>query len=150
MKNVDVEFKPGVSELTKEALAGVLESSDVLQRLREWFDYSFAISVGEENGKVKLTLTGVDSGADIMTLADLSAFLQMDRQTLRQMTENRAQSRPNPIPFLKIGKSLRFKRTDILAWLDRSKDFAGANGAPTVPPLPFGKIKKEKTKGTGK
>jgi predicted DNA-binding transcriptional regulator AlpA len=117
----------------------ILTNSEVLKALKKEFDYSFETQISEVDGKLKLQFIGTDSNAEYMTLGDVSALLQMDRTAIRQMTEARAQaSTVNPLPFIRIGKNLRFKRSDIVAWLERKQ------GESAVLPPVKGKIKRTK------
>jgi predicted DNA-binding transcriptional regulator AlpA len=117
----------------------ILTNSEVLKALKKEFDYSFETQISEVDGKLKLQFIGTDSNAEYMTLGDVSALLQMDRTAIRQMTEARAQaSTVNPLPFIRIGKNLRFKRSDIVAWLERKQGESGI-----LPPVK-GKVKRTK------
>lgn len=117
----------------------ILTNSEVLKALKKEFDYSFETQISEVDGKLKLQFIGTDSNAEYMTLGDVSALLQMDRTAIRQMTEARAQtSTANPLPFIRIGKNLRFKRSDIIAWLERKQGESGI-----LPPVK-GKVKRTK------
>jgi excisionase family DNA binding protein len=108
--------------------------------LKKEFDYSFETQISEVDGKLKLQFIGTDSNAEYMTLGDVSALLQMDRTAIRQMTEARAQQAALPehrLPFIRIGKALRFKRSDIIAWLERKQ------GESAVLPPHKGKVKRK-------
>ena len=117
----------------------ILTNSEVLKALKKEFDYSFETQISEVDGKLKLSFIGTDSNAEYMTLGDVSALLQMDRTAIRQMTEARAQqSTVNPLPFIRINKALRFKWSDIIAWLERKQ------GESAVLPPVKGKVKRAK------
>ena len=112
---------------------------DLLKALHKEFNISFSTEISEVNGKLRIQFKQNDSGGEFMTLDDLSAMLQMERSTLRQMTEARAQqSTINPIPFIRVGRNLLFKRSEIIAWLERKQDEAAI-----LPPVK-GNIKKSK------
>jgi predicted DNA-binding transcriptional regulator AlpA len=112
-----------MSEIALARVREILTSSTVLSALHKAFDHSFETRVFEKDGKMVLQFVENDSGSEYMTLGDISALLQMDRTAIRQMTEARAQSSTvNPLPFIRIGKALRFKRSDVIAWMERKKD----------------------------
>jgi predicted DNA-binding transcriptional regulator AlpA len=127
----------------KEELQRIVKETGFLDEIKKQFDGSYETLVDEKDGKLRISFIARDTGNDIMTLGDLAAMLQMERSALRLKTEARAQrTDPNPIPFFKIGRSIRFSRPEVLAWLDREKE-ASRN---PVKPLPFGKQKKVKIK----
>jgi predicted DNA-binding transcriptional regulator AlpA len=98
----------------------VIADSGILQALNKEFDRAFEVRISEGDGKLRIQYIEVDAGQEFMTLGDVAALLQMERTAIRRMTEARAQqNNPDPLPFIAIGKSLRFKRTEIFAWLDR-------------------------------
>ncbi|MGC2173310.1 MAG: helix-turn-helix domain-containing protein [Candidatus Sulfotelmatobacter sp.] len=107
-----------MTEDQQQILLKVLNGPNALKHLKQEFDRSFDISIDEKDGKIKITFAEKDSGHDIMTVADVAAYLQTDRASVRRMTGERAQHRSHhPIPFVKIGgKMLRFSRPAITAW----------------------------------
>jgi predicted DNA-binding transcriptional regulator AlpA len=115
----------------------VLTNSKFLEALKKIFDYSFETQVSETpDGKLKLQIIGKDTNSEYMSIGDLSAMLQKDRSQIRLWTEARAQKALNPIPFTRIGKTLMFKRSEIIAWIDRK---TGETRTSMIPELPFGK-----------
>jgi excisionase family DNA binding protein len=57
---------------------------------------------------------------EIMTVTEVVSMLKMSRRQIYELTRNRGQVRPeNPIPALRINGNLRFRRSDIEAWLER-------------------------------
>jgi len=133
-----------VTPKQQEAIVKVLNNPDVLKTLKREFDRSFAINISEVNNKIKIEFEEKDTGLPVMTVGDVAAFLQTDRDSVRRMTGERAQHRSHhPIPFVKIGgKMLRFSRPAIEAWwneLCASKN--GKNNASALA-LPKGKVKK--------
>jgi predicted DNA-binding transcriptional regulator AlpA len=128
-----------MTEVALAKIREILTNSHFLQALKKEFDYSFEISIAEVEGKVRMQFMQKDSGLEYMTLSDVSALLQMDRRAIRQMTEARAQTTtPNPLPFIRIGKNLRFKRSDIIRWIEAK----GAESA-VLPPVK-GKVPRKK------
>jgi hypothetical protein len=102
----------------QEAVIKTLSNPDVLKAIRREFDRSFVITADEVNGQVRISFEEKDSGLPVMTIADVAAFLQTDRASVRRMTGERAQHRSHhPIPFVKVGsKMLRFSRPAVEAW----------------------------------
>jgi predicted DNA-binding transcriptional regulator AlpA len=127
-----------VNEIQLTRVREILSNTEVLKALRKEFDLAFSTEISEKDGKLVIQFKEQDSGQEFMTLGDVSALLQMDRTAIRQMTEARAQtSTVNPLPFIKIGKALRFKRSDIIAWLERKQ------GESAVLPPHKGKVKRK-------
>jgi predicted DNA-binding transcriptional regulator AlpA len=128
----------------QEAIINVLNNPNVLKALRREFDRSFVILIDAEDDKVKISFREQDSGQNVMTVADVAAFLQTDRASVRRMTGERAQRRSHhPIPFVKIGgKMLRFSRPTIEAWWEEL--CASKNGKSNMSALTLqkGKVKK--------
>ena len=128
-----------------DAIVAVLNTPGVLDALKREFDRSFVISIdAEKNGKVKISFEEQDSGHNVMTVADVAAFLQTDRASVRRMTGDRAQHRSHhPIPFVKVGgKMIRFSRPAIEAWWNEL--CASKNGKSNTSALTLtkGKVKK--------
>ncbi|MGA8538210.1 MAG: helix-turn-helix domain-containing protein [Terriglobales bacterium] len=123
----------------QEELIKLFKNSDVLKWMGRHFDRSFEIEISETEKdssgqpKIRIKFKRVDSGLPVMTVADVAAFLQTDRASVRRMTGARAQERSkHPIPFVKIaGKMLRFSRPAINSWwTELCAD--GKNPAPTL------------------
>jgi len=51
----------------------------------------------------------------IMTVDEVSEFLQLSPKTIYQYTSNRT------LPFIKIGNRVRFDMQDIMKWLEAQK-----------------------------
>ena len=62
-----------------------------------------------------------DAFTQILTIDELAAFLKLTRRSVYNMTRARGQARmqPNPLPILKINGNVRFRKSDIEAWLAR-------------------------------
>jgi predicted DNA-binding transcriptional regulator AlpA len=54
----------------------------------------------------------------ILTAAQVAAKLQLPPTTIYSLTRSKC---PNPIPFLKAGKFLRFRWSDIEHWLNQGR-----------------------------
>ena len=62
--------------------------------------------------------------SDILTVDELASLLKMTKRQIYTMTETRTTSgamKDNPLPALRLNGNLRFLKTDIDAWLVRSK-----------------------------
>ena len=128
------------------AIIKVLNNEDVLKALRREFDRSFVILIDAEDsgGKVKISFKEQDSGQNVMTVADVAAFLQTDRASVRRMTGDRAQHRSHhPIPFVKVGgKMIRFSRPAVEAWWNELCASKNGKSNTSALALPKGKVKK--------
>ncbi len=59
---------------------------------------------------------------EILTVAELAAMLKMSKTQVYEMTKTRTRSgamRDNPIPVLKINGNVRFRKSDIEAWIEK-------------------------------
>ena len=87
---------------------------DVLDSLRN----SHLKPVKDAQGNVTFTEEARDSGGQVMTLNDVAALLQKPVSAIREMCKTRAQRGVHPLPFTKLGKSLRFDRVKVMRWLE--------------------------------
>jgi excisionase family DNA binding protein len=56
----------------------------------------------------------------IMTLKEASKFLKLTPGQLYEQTRGRTRGRQNhPIPYIKIGKHLRFRQVDLERWIEQ-------------------------------
>ena len=134
-----------MNDIQKQALVKMFKNSELFEAIKREFDRSFVITIDENRaGKLVVAVEEQDSGNNVMTVADVAAFLQTDRASVRRMTGDRAQHRVHhPIPFVKIGaKMLRFSRPAIEAWW--AEICASKNGKSNTSALalPKGKVKK--------
>src|SRR5262245_2178927 len=57
---------------------------------------------------------------EILTPQQVAERLQLPESWVYEQTRNRASVRgADPLPYMKVGRYLRFKWSDVLAWLDR-------------------------------
>jgi len=128
----------------QEKMVEILKNSRVLEALKREFDRSFVIKISEVDNKIKVEFEEKDSGQNVMTVADVAAFLQTDRASVRRMTGERAQRRSHhPIPFVKIGgKMLRFSRPAVVAWWTELCASTNGKNNTSALALPKGKVKK--------
>lgn len=60
------------------------------------------------------------SQSQILTVDELAEWLKMSRRQIYEMTRTRGKVRADhPIPVLRINGNVRFRRSDIEAWLNR-------------------------------
>jgi excisionase family DNA binding protein len=60
--------------------------------------------------------------AEILTVDELAAMLKMNKRQIYSMTDKHTRTgsmRQNPLPVLRINGNLRFRRSDIEAWLEK-------------------------------
>ena len=88
--------------------------SDVLDSLRN----NHLKPVKDSEGNVTFVEEKRDSGGSVMTVADVAALLQKPISAVREMCKTRAQRGVHPLPFIKMGKGIRFKRDAVMRWLD--------------------------------
>ena len=63
---------------------------------------------------------------EILTPEDAAELLRLEPSQVYELTRSRAVSRhAHPIPHLKVGKALRFRRSSLLAWLAALEGEAG-------------------------
>ena len=59
---------------------------------------------------------------EILTVEELAAMLKMSKGQVYEMTRARTRSgamRDNPIPVLKINGNVRFRKSDIVHWVEK-------------------------------
>jgi excisionase family DNA binding protein len=60
----------------------------------------------------------VSTNPDILDVDQLAAFLGVKRSTIYGLTRQRSKRDCDPvIPHIKVGRTLKFRRDSILAWL---------------------------------
>lgn len=52
---------------------------------------------------------------DILTVAELAAFLKVSRSHVYVLVK----SQSNPLPALRLGTSVRFRKVDVDAWMQK-------------------------------
>jgi predicted DNA-binding transcriptional regulator AlpA len=64
------------------------------------------------------------SHSEILTVEDLSAWLKVSPRAIYELSRSRSQARgKHPLPAIRIHKKmLRFRRSDIEAWLNKCAD----------------------------
>jgi predicted DNA-binding transcriptional regulator AlpA len=58
----------------------------------------------------------------IMTVAEVAAWLRMSKGQVYELTKERTRSgdiRKDPLPVLRIGSSVRFRKSDVEAWIEK-------------------------------
>jgi excisionase family DNA binding protein len=59
---------------------------------------------------------------EIMTVAEVAAMLKLSKRTICELMTERTRSgdlRPNPLPAIRIGRSVRFRKSDVDAWVEK-------------------------------
>ena len=59
---------------------------------------------------------------EILTVAELAAMLKISKSKVYELTNERTRTgdvRDHPLPVLRIGGSVRFRKSYVDAWLDR-------------------------------
>jgi hypothetical protein len=103
----------------REILTELISDPRILAGFKREFDRSIVMSVDvSANGRPLVMFSERDYGNEVMTVADVAAFLQTDRRSVHRLTGERARRRSHhPIPFVKLGsKMLRFSRPAVEAW----------------------------------
>jgi predicted DNA-binding transcriptional regulator AlpA len=60
-----------------------------------------------------------DEFPEILTVNDLAKALQLSRSQIYDLTRHRGQVRQeHPLPLLRIATNLRFRKRDVIEWLD--------------------------------
>src|ERR1700733_37461 len=134
-----------MNKIQQEALVRMLGDKKVAKAVLRAWDRSLSMTIDEKDGKVRVEFHIDDSGQDIMTIADVAHLLQCDRATVRRLTGARAQHRAvHPLPFFKIGgKLLRFRRSNVLAWIDTVASSPNGTNNSGALSLVKGKVKKK-------
>jgi predicted DNA-binding transcriptional regulator AlpA len=59
---------------------------------------------------------------EILTVAEVAALLKVSKRHVCELMQERTRSgdvRQHPLPFLKLGHSVRFLRKDVEAWVEK-------------------------------
>jgi predicted DNA-binding transcriptional regulator AlpA len=59
---------------------------------------------------------------EILTVDELAEMLKMSRSQIYELAKERTRSgdlRENPIPVLRIGTAMRFRKNDVDAWIEK-------------------------------
>jgi|SRR6516164_9054498 excisionase family DNA binding protein len=59
----------------------------------------------------------LETNDEILTPAQLGDWLQLSESTIHELCRTRAQERRNPMPFFKVGRAVRFNKTEVVKWL---------------------------------
>lgn len=59
---------------------------------------------------------------EILTVAELAAFLKVSRSHVYVLVK----SQSNPLPVLRLGTSVRFRREDVTAWMQKLSESEAA------------------------
>jgi predicted DNA-binding transcriptional regulator AlpA len=59
---------------------------------------------------------------ELLTAVEVASLLRISKSKVYELANERAQSgdiRTNPLPSLRLGSSVRFRKADVEAWLER-------------------------------
>jgi|HubBroStandDraft_1064217.scaffolds.fasta_scaffold338334_1 predicted DNA-binding transcriptional regulator AlpA len=59
---------------------------------------------------------------EILTIDEVAAFLRISKRHVYEMMQDRTRSgdlREHPLPFMKLGRSVRFRKSDVEAWIEK-------------------------------
>jgi excisionase family DNA binding protein len=59
---------------------------------------------------------------EILTVDEVAALLRMSRSQVYELAKARSRSgelREHPLPVLRIGSSVRFRKSDVEAWIEK-------------------------------
>ena len=124
-----MKFKYQPKDISPESIAAGLAAG-----FKKAFGRSFKTQVSEKDGKIVVVATEADNGQSVMTVEDVSALMQIPRESVMERTRDAR----HPLPHFWVGtKIVRFKRVDVIAWIDE----AVTRGAvPKILPPAKGKI----------
>jgi predicted DNA-binding transcriptional regulator AlpA len=61
-------------------------------------------------------------GMELLTVQELVALLKVSKRHVYELMQDRTRSgdlREHPLPYLKLGHSVRFRKSDIEAWIEK-------------------------------
>jgi predicted DNA-binding transcriptional regulator AlpA len=64
----------------------------------------------------------VGEGVEILTAGEVAAMLKISKRHVYELTQERYRSgdvREHPLPALRFGSSVRFRRSDVEGWIER-------------------------------
>lgn len=59
---------------------------------------------------------------ELLTAVEVAALLKVSKCQVYELAKNRSRTgdlRENPLPVVKVGSLIRFKRSDVEAWIER-------------------------------
>jgi predicted DNA-binding transcriptional regulator AlpA len=59
---------------------------------------------------------------EILTVVELVAWLKVSKRHIYELMRERTRSgdlREHPLPFLKLGRAVRFRKSDVEAWIEK-------------------------------
>jgi predicted DNA-binding transcriptional regulator AlpA len=59
---------------------------------------------------------------DLLTTDEVAALLRVSKRHIYELTQDRTRSgdlRENPLPCIRLGASVRFRKSDVEAWIER-------------------------------
>lgn len=119
-------------DISPEAIAAGLAKG-----FKKAFGRSFITTVSEVDGRIHVHAEERDTGQSVMSPEDVAAFLQTTRDHVMDLTR----ADDNPLPHFEVGRVVRFKRDEVVAWMDAGIARAAV---PKVLPPHKGKVKGRK------
>lgn len=74
----------------------------------------------------------IEQAESLMTLSEVASYLRVNRDTVTRMRKDRL----DPIPYLRVGKQIRFDKNAVIAWAERRAREDGGADAPPMADLP--------------
>jgi hypothetical protein len=87
---------------------------DVIDSLRD----NHLKPVKDSEGNVTFVEETRDSGGAIMDIREVATLLRKPVSAVREMCKTRAQRGVHPLPFTKVGRTIRFQRVKVMRWLE--------------------------------
>jgi predicted DNA-binding transcriptional regulator AlpA len=59
---------------------------------------------------------------ELLTVSEVAAMLKLSKRTICELMTERTRSgdlRKNPLPTIRIGRSVRFRKSDVEAWIEK-------------------------------
>jgi excisionase family DNA binding protein len=74
--------------------------------------------------QLTIPLPGVVEGEnlEILTVDELAAMLKINRSQVYELAKERTRSgelREHPLPSLRLGRAVRFRKSDVEAWIEK-------------------------------
>lgn len=77
------------------------------------------VTSGDEDNPARPRSTLRDGLFELMTVDEVAAVLKVSRSWVYEHTRGRATPKTDRLPFVKVGKYIRFSPVDVRAFLDR-------------------------------
>ena len=101
-----------------------LKNKKTRAAIRRAFGGQFDMTIKDGGDFVTIQFRQKDSGNALMTFSDVACVLNTDTRAVRRLNEKRARSKarfPFPTPIKLAGEITRFRRSEVLAWIEQHK-----------------------------